>query len=108
MEELALECFAERGANDDTTAGRGLPTGVAAGHRARRKAQARRSSLGLDVRPEAMGLTWDQLEEGLKEMRGYVNSVGLWHSIAHDTTITPGFVSDLKRELTQAYSHKLD
>ena len=61
--------------------------------------------IGLDIRPEAMGLTWTQLEDGLRTMRAYVNEIGLWHSIAHDATITDGFVSDLRKHLDQAYAH---
>jgi len=61
--------------------------------------------IGLDVRPEAMGLSWDQAIEGLTGMRAYVRSQPLWHSIAHDAEITPGFVSDLKRRLDTAYAH---
>ncbi len=64
------------------------------------------SGIGLDIRPEAMGLTWEQLEEGLMTMRAYVNEVGLWHSIAHDAVLTPGFVADLKDRLTRAYTHR--
>ena len=64
------------------------------------------SGIGLDVRPEAMGLTWDQLTEGLKTMKAYVNEVGLWHSIAHDAAISDGFITDLRRRLDRAYAHK--
>ena len=64
------------------------------------------SSIGLDIRPKAMGLTWDQLVEGLKMLRGYVNEVGLWHSIAHDLNISDGFISDLKGRLDKAYQHR--
>ncbi len=64
------------------------------------------AGIGLDIRPEAMGLTWDELKEGLRTMRAYVSEVGLWHSIAHDAPITDGFISDLKKRLDQAYAHK--
>jgi len=64
------------------------------------------SGVGLDIRPQAMGLTWDQLEEGLKTMRSFVNSAGLWHSIAHDARISDGFVRDLKSRLDAAYAFK--
>lgn len=64
------------------------------------------AGIGLDIRPEAMGLTWDQLDEGLKTMRRFVNSVGLWHSIAHDAEISDGFVQDLKSRLDAAYAFK--
>lgn len=64
------------------------------------------AGIGLDIRPEAMGLSWNEAEEGLKGMRAYVNSLPLWHSLAHDVAITPGFIADLKRKLKDAYSHK--
>ena len=53
-----------------------------------------------------MGLTWDQLRAGLEAMRGYVHEAGLWHSIAHDAEITPGFLRDLRRRLDRAYAHR--
>lgn len=62
--------------------------------------------IGLDIRPEAMGLTWAQLEEGLRTMRAYISSQPLWHSIAHDAEITPGFIGDLRRRLDRAYAHR--
>lgn len=64
------------------------------------------SSIGLDIRPEAMGLTWDQLTEGIKAMKSYVNEVGLWHSIAHDAVISDGFITELRNRLDRAYRHK--
>ena len=64
------------------------------------------SRIGLDVRPEAMGLTWAQFDEALTAMRSYINTLPLWHSIAHDADISPGFISDLKGRLDKAYAHK--
>ena len=64
------------------------------------------SSIGLDVRPEAMGLDWRQAEEGLTGMRSYIKTLPLWHSLAHDAEITPGFIGDLKKRLTAAYAHR--
>lgn len=64
------------------------------------------AGIGLDVRPQAMGLNWDQAIEGLTGMRAYVNTLPLWHSMAHDVTITPGFIADLKQRLDRAYAHR--
>jgi glycerol dehydrogenase-like iron-containing ADH family enzyme len=64
------------------------------------------STIGLDIRPEAMGLSWSQLEEGLSTMRSYVNSLPLWHSLAHDVDVSPGFIRDLKKRLDSAYAHR--
>ncbi|MGI9333553.1 MAG: hypothetical protein ACR2RL_10395 [Gammaproteobacteria bacterium] len=38
----------------------------------------------------------------------YVNEVGLWHSIAHDATITRGFIRNLRKRLDQAYAHRVN
>jgi hypothetical protein len=65
------------------------------------------AGIGLDIRPQAMGLSWDQLKEGLRSIEGYANSLPLWHSIAHDVTITPGFIKDLKAKLEKAYDHSV-
>jgi len=62
--------------------------------------------IGLDIRPEAMGLTRHQLEEGLMTLRAFVHQANLWHSIAHDTPITPAFITDLHHRLAQAYAHR--
>ena len=64
------------------------------------------AGIGLDVRPEAMGLHWHQAEAGLTGMRAYIETLPLWHSLAHDTDITPGFVKDLKQRLDLAYTKR--
>ncbi len=64
------------------------------------------SGIGLDIRPEAMGLSWSEAEQGLTGMRAYINSLPLWHSLAHDAAITPGFIADLKRNLDCAYAFR--
>jgi glycerol dehydrogenase-like iron-containing ADH family enzyme len=61
--------------------------------------------IGLDVRPPAMGLSWDLAAEGLTGMRAYIRTLPLWHSLAHDAEITPGFIADLRRRLDRAYAH---
>jgi len=64
------------------------------------------AGIGLDVRPEAMGLHWHQAEAGLTGMRSYIKTLPLWHSLAHDTDITPGFIKDLKQRLDLAYAKR--
>lgn len=59
--------------------------------------------IGLDIRPEAMGLTWKDIENALQFMKEYVREQGLWHSIVHDATITDEFVSILKEDIINAY-----
>jgi len=64
------------------------------------------AGIGLDVRPTAMGLTWEQAETALTGMRGHVRSQPLWHSLAHDAAVTPAFVADLRQRLDRAYAHR--
>jgi hypothetical protein len=64
------------------------------------------SRIGLDVRPEAMGLSWDQFAEGAMAMRSYISTLPLWHSLAHDAEITPALLSDLRTRLGRAYAHR--
>lgn len=56
-------------------------------------------TIGLDIRPEAMGVTWDQVSDVLTGLRAFVREAGLWHSIAHDAEIGPAFVERLRRDL---------
>ena len=62
------------------------------------------AGIGLDIRPEAMGLSWDEVETALTGLRAFVREAGLWHSIAHDVEITPGFVDTLRQGLESAYA----
>lgn len=64
------------------------------------------SGIGLDVRPQSMGLTWDQFVEAAVAMRGYISTLPLWHSLAHDTEITTGLLAELKSRLDKAYAHR--
>lgn len=59
--------------------------------------------IGLDIRPQAMGLTWDDVAAALAAMRGFVRRNGLWHSIAHDTEIAPDFVECVRTGVEAAY-----
>jgi len=59
--------------------------------------------IGLDIRPQAMGLTWDDVGAALAQMRKFAHRNGLWYSIAHDTEIAPGFVDRVRAGVEAAY-----
>ncbi|MBK9140642.1 MAG: iron-containing alcohol dehydrogenase [Verrucomicrobia bacterium] len=59
--------------------------------------------VGVDIRPEAMGLTWAQVEHALVNLRRFVQDAGLWYGIAHEAEITPAFVADLRERITALY-----
>ncbi|MEZ5665966.1 MAG: iron-containing alcohol dehydrogenase [Alphaproteobacteria bacterium] len=60
-------------------------------------------NIGVDIRPEAMGIGWDTVTEALLGLRGFVREAGLWHSIAHDVDLTPAFVAELRERIEAAY-----
>ena len=35
---------------------------------------------GVDIRPEAMGVTWDDVAEAMRTLPAYVRDAGLWYS----------------------------
>jgi len=58
---------------------------------------------GVDIRPEAMGVTWHDVEQTLLGLRAFVRQAGLWYGIAHDAEIAPQFVADLRRRIEDLY-----
>ena len=54
---------------------------------------------GVDIRPDSMGITWEDMANALIKMKEYINRIGLWHSIAHDKDIDDNFVADLKLKI---------
>ena len=59
--------------------------------------------VGVDIRPEAMGLTWDNVAEGLRKMAWYVEQAGLWYTIASDKPVTEDFISFVKERIYDTY-----
>ena len=60
---------------------------------------------GVDIRPEAMGITWNDMSNALINMKSYVNKIGLWHSIVHDKDIDENFIADLKIKIDNKYKN---
>jgi glycerol dehydrogenase-like iron-containing ADH family enzyme len=59
--------------------------------------------IGLDIRPEAMGVTWKDAAQALFNLRDYVKEKGLWYSIAHDVQISQSFVDELQHKVESVY-----
>ena len=60
---------------------------------------------GVDIRPESMDITWEDMGNALIKMKEYINKIGLWHSIAHDKVIDEKFVADLKLKIEKKYEN---
>jgi glycerol-1-phosphate dehydrogenase [NAD(P)+] len=59
--------------------------------------------IGVDIRPEAMGITWTDVAQTLRSLQAYVTTEKLWYGIANDAYIRPDFVDGLQRRLTETY-----
>lgn len=60
-------------------------------------------AIGLDIRPQAMGIGWDDVAAALTGMRDFVTTNRLWHSIAHDVAIGPDFVDRVRDGVEAVY-----
>ncbi len=59
---------------------------------------------GVDMRPEAMGISWDDVSHALLNMREFVRRAGLWYGIYHDAEIDQAFVELVRENVEAAYA----
>jgi len=52
--------------------------------------------IGVDIRPRAMGITWDEARHALLGMRQFARDNKLHYGIAHETKSDDGFVDELR------------
>lgn len=58
---------------------------------------------GVDMRPEAMGVSWDDVTYALLNMRDFVRQAGLWYGIYHDAEIDESFANTVRANVEAAY-----
>jgi glycerol-1-phosphate dehydrogenase [NAD(P)+] len=51
---------------------------------------------GVDIRPEAMGVTWDDAAEAMRKLAWYVRYAGLWHTVVDEKPVTEDFIAHIK------------
>ena len=59
---------------------------------------------GVDIRPEAMDISWEDVGYALLNMRQFVRDNGLWYGIYHDATIDQAFVDRVRANVAAAYA----
>ena len=59
--------------------------------------------VGVDIRPEAMGVTWEEASEAMLTLPAYVREAGLWFTVADVRPITTGTVEDVRRRVEDTY-----
>jgi glycerol-1-phosphate dehydrogenase [NAD(P)+] len=58
---------------------------------------------GVDIRPEAMGVSWDDAEAAMRSLGTFVREAGLWHSIADERPVDDGVVAEVRERVVAAY-----
>ena len=58
---------------------------------------------GVDIRPESMGITWDDVTYALLNMRDFVRQAGLWYGIYHEAEIDETFARTVRTNVEAAY-----
>jgi len=58
---------------------------------------------GVDIRPEAMGISWDDVSHALVNMRDFVRQAGLWYGIYHEAEIDEAFAAQVRANVEAAY-----
>lgn len=58
---------------------------------------------GVDIRPEAMGVTWDDAAEAMRKMAWYVRYSDLWYSTADARPVTEEFIEKIKGRVISTY-----
>ena len=58
---------------------------------------------GVDIRPEAMGVTWADAEAAMRSLGEFVRTAGLWHSIADERAVDDAIVAGVRDRIAAAY-----
>ena len=59
--------------------------------------------VGLDIRPEAMGVTWDDVAGALRGLADFVREESLPYGVAHDFPVDYAFCARLRRRIEGTY-----
>jgi glycerol dehydrogenase-like iron-containing ADH family enzyme len=60
--------------------------------------------VGVDIRPEAMGLTWADVAMTLRQLRRYVAANGLWYTIADEFEVTDAFLAEARERIYAVFA----
>jgi glycerol dehydrogenase-like iron-containing ADH family enzyme len=59
---------------------------------------------GVDIRPEAMGVSWDDVGEALRTLGTYVREVGLWFSVADVVPATDEHLARIRELVERSFA----
>lgn len=58
---------------------------------------------GVDIRPEAMGITWEDIFKALKYEKEFVEKDGKWFTVANDFIVTDEFCEKVRAMILEVY-----
>jgi glycerol dehydrogenase-like iron-containing ADH family enzyme len=58
---------------------------------------------GVDIRPQAMGVTWDDVAEALRTLAASAQAAGLWFTTADVRPFDDDLIAEIRRGVTAAY-----
>ncbi len=59
--------------------------------------------VGVDIRPEAMGVTWDDAAAAMRSLHSFVREAGLWYSIADVRPIDDATIAEVHDRVVATY-----
>jgi glycerol dehydrogenase-like iron-containing ADH family enzyme len=78
----------------------GLIAGALMHDRRAEELRAAVANIGVDIRPESMGITWADVDATLRGLQGFVRDAGLPYGIAHDFPVDDAFLARLRALVT--------
>ena len=60
-------------------------------------------NIGVDIRPEAMGISWQNVEESLHSLKNYVCKNSLWYGIANEAIFDSTCLADIRERVEQTF-----
>ena len=59
--------------------------------------------VGVDIRPEAMGVSWEDAAEAMRNLAWYVNQAGLFYTVANERPVTEAFIEQVRDRIYDRY-----
>jgi glycerol dehydrogenase-like iron-containing ADH family enzyme len=59
--------------------------------------------VGVDIRPEAMGITWPEAEEAMRTLPTFVREAGLWTTVVDVRPVTDELIDAVRSRVTDTY-----
>jgi glycerol-1-phosphate dehydrogenase [NAD(P)+] len=59
--------------------------------------------VGVDIRPQAMGITWEDAAKALYGLSAFVRDAGLWYTVADEARVTDALVAQVRDRVEDTF-----